>query len=118
MVVVHELGLLSGVVRKIVEVRPDAKVDTVALRVGARSGVVVESLHAAWPIARQQAPEQCADAELTIEFIPATVYCPACACEHEIDEFFALVCPVCGAPTADLRHGREFEIAYLDVSST
>ena len=74
---------------------------------------VPEALHAAWPIA--SLGTVCADAELTVEHIEATVWCPTCAAEQPIDEFFALTCPVCDTPTADLRHGREFEVAYIDV---
>lgn len=110
---VHELGLLSGVVDVVVQAADQRTIRRVALRVGARSGVVPEALHAAWPIA--SLGTVCADAELTVEHIEATVWCPTCAAEQQIDEFFALTCPVCDTPTADLRHGREFEVAYIDV---
>ena len=86
---VHELGLLSGVVDVVVQAADQRTIRRVALRVGARSGVVPEALHAAWPIA--SLGTVCADA------------------------FLALTCPVCDTPTADLRHGREFEVAYIDV---
>ncbi|MGP3701838.1 hydrogenase/urease maturation nickel metallochaperone HypA [Corynebacterium diphtheriae] len=56
----------------------------------------------------------CCDNQLNPPFIPASVWCPQCDGEVEIDEFFALCCPVCGTPTADLRSGREFEIAWVD----
>ena len=101
---VHELGLLSGVVDVVVQAADQRTIRRVALRVGARSGVVPEALHAAWPLA--SLGTACADAELTVEHIAA---------EQPIDEFFALTCPVCDTPTADLRHGREFEVAYIDV---
>ena len=104
---VHELGLLSGVVDVVVQAAEQRTIRRVALRVGARSG------HAAWPIA--SLGTVCGDAELTVEHIEATVWCPTCAAEQPIDEFFALTCPVCDTPTADLRHGREFEVAYIDV---
>ena len=109
---VHELGLLSGVVDVVVQVADQRTIRRVALRVGTRSRVVPEALHAA-PIA--SLGTACADAELTVEHIEATVWCPTCAAEQPIDEFFALTCPVCDTPTADLRHGREFEVAYIDV---
>lgn len=81
----------------------------VALRVGTRAGVIEEALYAAW--------ELVGEGELVVETVPATVFCPSCATEQEIDEFFALTCPACGTPTADLRHGREFEITYVDLAN-
>lgn len=109
----HELGLLTGVVEVIVDAADGRRVRRVALDVGTRSGVIEDALHAAWPLAT--GGTVCAGADLEIDIIPATVWCPACAAEHEIDEFFALACPACGAPTADLRHGREFAIREVDV---
>ena len=80
---VHELGLLSGVVDVVVQAADQRTIRRVALRVGARSGVVPEALHAAWPIA--SLGTVCADAELTVEHIEATVWCPTCAAEQQID---------------------------------
>ena len=111
----HELGLLSGVVEVIVDAAGTRRVRRVALDVGTRSGVVEDALYAAWPLAA--GGTVCEGADLEVAIIPATVWCPACAAEREIDEFFALACPECGAPTADLRHGREFAIREVDVET-
>ncbi len=112
----HEFSLLSGVVSTVTAHASGRTVEKVALRVGSRAGVVTEALHAAWPLARSGTC--CAAARLEVEDITATVYCPSCAKEVEIDEYFALTCPRCGTPTADLRRGREFEIAYIDLADT
>ena len=112
---VHELGLLTSVVEKIAEVAPDRRVTKVSMRVGDRAGVVYESLIAAWPVACSGT--NCADAEFEVELVTSTVYCPTCDAEREIDEFYALTCPACGTPTADLRHGREFEISSVEVET-
>lgn len=111
----HELGILTGVVSTVTEAAGGRPITAVGLKVGTRSGVIEEALTASWPIAIEGTA--CADASLTIEMIEATVYCPQCETEQPIDEFFALACPVCDFPTADLRHGREFEIAYVDVEN-
>ncbi|MDO4686863.1 MAG: hydrogenase maturation nickel metallochaperone HypA [Corynebacterium sp.] len=105
----HELGLLTGVAAAAKQAAGQRPILRVALRVGARSGVVEDALYAAWEIV--------GEGELTVELVPATVFCPSCAGEQEIDEYFALTCPVCGTPTADLRHGREFEIKYVDLAN-
>lgn len=109
----HELSLLRGVVDAVETVADGRAVLRVGLDVGSRSGVIPEALHGAWPVARQDSA--CAEAELDVTDIPAAVWCPRCESEQEIDEFFALTCPVCGTPTADLRRGREFSVTYVDV---
>ena len=112
----HELALLTSVVRAVERaiVGPGASVPTVvALRVGALSGADPEALEAAWPLAVAGTPV--AGARLVLEEVVAAVWCPGCRRDVEIDEFFALRCPVCDRPTADLSGGRELEIAYVEV---
>ncbi|EPD69114.1 hydrogenase nickel insertion protein HypA [Corynebacterium pyruviciproducens ATCC BAA-1742] len=109
----HELSLLSGVVDAAVGAAGGREVRQVNLNVGTLSGAVPEILENTWPIAIEGTPLAGARLELTI--IPATVFCPTCDCEREIDEFYALTCPECGTPTADMRHGREFQLTSIDV---
>lgn len=113
----HELGLLTSVVQAVTHAAQThtakvTRVDTVALKVGTMSGAVPEALEGSWPIAR--AGSICDNAELNIEMIPATVFCPTCNRDVEIDEFFALLCPACSTPTGNMTHGREFEISWVE----
>jgi len=113
----HELGLLNGVV--VAVERAAAKhgataVNAVTVRVGSLSGAVPEALQGAWPIAT--AGTIVDGAELIIEEVQAAVWCPTCDAAQPIDEFFALVCPVCGTPTGQLVSGREFEVTYADLA--
>lgn len=112
----HELGLLTSVVVAVENAAAQAdsqvtRVEKVALEVGTMSGAIPEALYGSWPIARQDSI--CAEAELEVTSIPASVYCPRCARDVPIDEFFALTCPECGMPTGNLTHGREFKIAWV-----
>ena len=112
----HELGLLTSVVAAVENAAAQAdsqvtQVEKVALEVGTMSGAIPEALYGSWPIARQDSI--CAEAELEVTMIPASVYCPRCARDVPIDEFFALACPECGMPTGNLTHGREFKIAWV-----
>ncbi|MCQ9352645.1 hydrogenase maturation nickel metallochaperone HypA [Corynebacterium sp. 153RC1] len=118
----HELSLLTGVVQAVSTqdatqeaLRIGATVEAVGLKVGRRSGVVIEALTAAWPIA--SSGTCCEDARLEIEDVPATIWCANCVAEQEIDEFFALLCPVCGHPTAEMRQGKEFALTWIEISS-
>jgi hydrogenase nickel incorporation protein HypA/HybF len=113
---VHELGLLRAVVRAVDAAARAAGADAVervGLRVGALSGAVPEALQGAWPIAT--AGTKLAGAELRIDAVEAAVWCPNCACEQGIDQFYALRCPACGTPCGQLVRGREFEVAYAEV---
>ena len=94
----------------------DAGASTVAavgLRVGTLSGADPEALRGSWPLAIDQT--LLAGAKLEIEVVQAAVWCPQCATEQPIDEFYALICPVCGTPSGNIVHGREFEVAFADL---
>lgn len=112
----HELALLSSVVRAVEQARVDAgatAVRVVALQVGALSGALPEALRDAWPMAT--AGTVVAGAELRLQPVAATVWCPGCRRDVEIDAFFALRCPVCDTPAATLTAGRELEIDWVDL---
>jgi hydrogenase nickel incorporation protein HypA/HybF len=113
---VHELALLTSVVKAVEDACSTADtrvVKVVALRVGSMCGAVPAALDWAWPLA--VAGSVAEGAELVLEEVPAAVWCPACDTEREIDAFYALLCPVCGQPTADLVRGREFLVSYVEL---
>ena len=113
---VHELALLSSVVKAVenaCSAAGSSEVKVVALRVGALSGAMPAALDWAWPLA--VAGSVAEGAELRLEEVPAAVWCTACNAEREIDSFYALRCPECGNPTANLVRGREFLVSYLEL---
>lgn len=112
----HELGLLRSVVTAVERAAVTAgavTVDAVGLRVGSLCGAVPEALVGAWPIAT--ADTVLTGALLEIETVTAAIWCPGCAAEQPVDEFYALVCPVCGTPSGNLVRGREFAVAFADL---
>lgn len=115
----HELALLTSVVRAVERAiaDPDGQKDSVpsvvALRVGALSGADPWALESAWPLA--VAGSVVEGARLVLEEVLAAVWCPDCEREVAIDEFYALRCPSCDRPTANLIRGRDLEIAYVEV---
>ena len=115
----HELGLLRSVVMATQRAAAKAEatgVEAVGLRVGTLSGAVPQALQGAWPIAT--AGTIVDGARLDIEVVIAAVHCPTCAADREIDEFYALRCPVCDTPTGTLVRGREFDVTYADLTGT
>ena len=112
----HELGLLTAVVKaveKTAVARGATRVEAVGLKVGSMSGAEPEALVGAWPMAT--AGTMVEGAELLIDWVVAAVWCPTCQANQEIDEYFALTCPVCGTPTGHLVGGREFEVSFADL---
>jgi hydrogenase nickel incorporation protein HypA/HybF len=114
---VHELGLLRSVVAAVAKAAADAQatsVEAVGLRVGSLSGAVPEALEGAWPLAIDGTALH--GARLDIETVEAAVYCPTCDANQPIDEFFALLCPVCrSVATAIVPGSKDFTVVYADM---
>ena len=87
----------------------------VTFRVGAESGVVPEVIEVAFAIATQGT--LAAGAQLTIDHVPLVCFCYVCDQEFEpIDGDLLHTCPHCQRLGAEVRHGREFEIASIELS--
>ena len=121
----HELSLLLSVVEVVEKAARDAGawyITKVKLQVGALSGADTQALIGAWPFAIADHPlffhslpdAPAHQAQLDLDLIPATIWCPTCNRDVPIDEFFALTCPVCSTPTAHLTHGHEFSVAWVE----
>ncbi len=113
----HEVGIA----RTILDIAEDYAqregatcIKTVALRVGALSGVVPEALEFAFEVAKLGT--LAADARLEVDYLPIIAYCEACALEFEVKDTFGIAqCPLCTEPTASLRQGQELDLSYLEV---
>ncbi len=105
-------GVVAAVERACAQ-QGNSAVQVVALRVGALSGAQPGALEWAWPLATAGSVVE--GARLLMEAVPAAVWCSVCEAEREIDEYYALRCPQCAAPTANLVRGREFEVAYVEL---
>lgn len=112
----HEVGLMQNAL--IIALRRAAeegatRVHRLTLRVGPLSGAVPEALEFAFEvIARGTIAE---GARLEVERVPIVCYCPTCALEFQPGDLFC-ECPQCHHPSAEVRRGRELELASLEVS--
>jgi hydrogenase nickel incorporation protein HypA/HybF len=112
----HELSIAASIVESVTEsaaAHPGARVKEVRLRVGALASVVEDSLQFCWELATQDSP--LAGAALVIHVLPVIVHCDACRADAEIAGVQSFRCPKCGALAADLRQGRELEIASIEL---
>lgn len=111
----HELSIAMSLVDLAQEEagRQDGRVCALHLRVGALAGVVPEALVASYEMASFQTPLE--GSRLVIEEVPVVVFCPRCEVRRQLDTVQSFCCPVCGAPTPQVEHGRELELVALEI---
>jgi len=112
----HEVGIMMEAVRMAIETarnRKASQIHRLRLRVGAMSGAVPDVLTFAFDVVCRGTLAE--GATLEIEAVPATCWCAPCAAEFESADFLG-ECPKCGAPSSELRRGRELELAAVEVS--
>lgn len=111
----HELSIAMSIVDAALEesARRGVQVTAVHLRLGALSGVVKDALLFSYDVACQDTPLQ--GSRLIVEDIPVVVFCPQCQDQRTLPSVQAFSCPECGAPTMDVRQGKELEVFALEV---
>jgi hydrogenase nickel incorporation protein HypA/HybF len=111
----HELSIAMGIVDAALDEsrRRGVQVSAVHFRLGALSGVVKDALLFSYEVACQDTPLQ--GSQLIVEDVPVIVFCPQCQQERELQSVQLFACPECGAPTMDVRRGKELEVFALEV---
>jgi hydrogenase nickel incorporation protein HypA/HybF len=111
----HELSIAMSIVDAALEesARRGVQVTAVHLRLGALSGVVKDALLFSWEVACQDTPLQ--GSQLIVEDLPVVVFCPQCNDQRTLTSVQSFTCPDCGAPTMDVRQGKELEVFALEV---
>ena len=112
----HELSIMASVVETVTESLtgyPGARVLAVHLKVGALASVVEESLEFCYGIATEATP--LAGSRLVVHRLPVVLHCPGCNLDSELDGVQSFRCPRCGAPSHELRQGRELEIDSVEI---
>jgi len=112
----HELSIAMGIVDAALDEaqRRGVQVNAVHLRLGALAGVVKDALLFSYEAACQDTPLE--GSRLIVEDIPVIVFCPQCREERALASLHSFTCPECGAPTMDIRHGKELEVFALEVA--
>jgi hydrogenase nickel incorporation protein HypA/HybF len=112
----HELSIALSILDLVGEEaeRRGARIVAVHLRLGPLSGVVKDALLSAYELAREGTPF--AASALRVEEVPVETWCPACAALRR-PAFPELCCPACGAPTPEVRGGRELEVVALEIET-
>jgi len=111
----HELSIALSIIECASEeaTRHGGKITAVHLRLGRLSGVVKDALLFAYDLACEGTP--LVGSRLLIEEVPVVVFCSQCDAERELASIQSFCCPVCGALTPDVVHGRELELVALEL---
>ncbi len=112
----HELSIAQSLIETVTEIavqENSARVKSIHLRVGELSCLVEEALRFSFElVARETVAE---GARLTVEKVPARVWCDRCRRESEVKSLQRFCCAFCQTPTGKLRGGREIEIVQMEV---
>src|SRR5215467_14535132 len=111
----HEIGLMQRMVEVALERATNAgarHVQRVMVRVGAESGIVPDVITFAFDVATRATIAE--GAELQIEDVPTACFCAACDLDFAPADALH-ECPSCHRLGVEVRRGREFELASLEI---
>lgn len=111
----HEVGIMQSaleIAERQARAAGAARICEIRMRVGRMTGVVPEALDHAFEVLRGGTMAE--DARLNVEYVPGVFFCLACQREFESEDLVG-GCPVCDAPSFDLRRGRELDVVSLEV---
>lgn len=89
------------------------QVNAVYLKLGRLSGVAKEALLSSYDLACEGTALE--GSRLIIEDMPIVVYCPKCEARRSANSVEWFTCPECGTPTPQIVHGRELEVAAMEI---
>ena len=109
----HELGVLSAMVKTIENIAVEeklTKIEKIVLQVGELSGMVPSYLEVSYPAAVYKTSLE--DTKLELEIVPGVVRCNVCGEEFNAVEC-DLVCPSCHSQDLMPLSGRDFIIKEI-----
>jgi len=114
----HELSIAVSMVERIIEEaesRGGLLVEAVHLKLGVLSGVDKDALAFSYEIACEGT--FLVGSKLVIDVVPLLIYCETCALESSPASIQEIACPHCHTPSRKIIHGRELEVAALEVAA-
>lgn len=112
----HELSIALGIV-KIAEAEKAkagaATIESIELQIGTLSGIELDSLDFAWPIAVKDTSLE--NAERKIDLVKGLATCMDCEQEFELTNVFD-PCPLCNSYFKNITHGKELRVKALEVN--
>lgn len=112
----HELGLVTHVVKTIEEIAQTeklSKVASVTLEIGEVSGIIPDYLEDCFSYFIKKS-QLMRESKLKIEMIPAVTCCEDCGKTYDTLKY-AKKCPFCGSEATFLTTGNEFNIKEIEA---
>ena len=111
----HELSIAMSIVELAQEEARQRKVKITAvhLKLGQLSGVVKDALLSCYGMACEGTPLE--GTELLVEDVPVEIFCPVCNGPRQLNSTQLFCCPDCETPSAFVVHGKELEVAALEI---
>ena len=112
----HELSIALGIVKIAEQEYRKAganKVESIELEIGTLSGVELDSLDVAWPMAVKDTVLE--HAERKIDIIDGWARCVDCETEFPLDHIFDS-CPECNSYFKNVVRGKELRVKALEVT--
>jgi hydrogenase nickel incorporation protein HypA/HybF len=114
----HELSIALSIIdvaAEELERQGGGSVVAIHLKLGPLSGVVRRALESAFELAREGSTAD--GAELLIEEVPITLFCPTCQKCQPIADDTTVCCRECGTYSSEVVSGRELEVVALEIES-
>ena len=115
----HELSIA----RQIVEIASQhatragtARIARITLRIGRLSCVHQDALRFCFDLVAEGTPAE--GAALDVIDVPVAIFCSTCGQTVELPDIQRFRCPVCGAPSNDIRQGQELDIDTIELLET
>ncbi len=112
----HELSIAMGIVdiaNKEVAKHHVSDIELIELEIGTLSGIEIESLNFAWPLAVNGTVLE--HAKKKIDVIKGKARCLDCGCDFDLDNIFD-PCPECKSYFKDIYHGKELRVKAIVVN--
>lgn len=111
----HELSIALGIVKIAENESKKAKatrVNSIELEIGALSGIEMDALDFAWPVAVKDTVLE--HARRDIDYIKAKARCIDCDTEFDLENVYD-TCPNCDSYFKDIIKGKEMRVKALEV---
>ena len=113
----HEFSIVMGMVNEVTRIAGEnnaLKVTSLNLKIGRKSGIVIDSMKFAFDAVKLEYP-LISSAELLIEEIPLMYECNDCKNKFNTDDIFFPPCPDCKSFNLKLLSGEEVDIAKMEL---
>lgn len=89
-------------------------IGSIKLKIGKGSGIEPEALLFAFEIMKLDSPAR--EATLQLELLKIGGVCNGCRREFQVEDSYALSCPLCGSSSINIKQGYEMEFVEIEVN--